>query len=283
MSIEDIIAKILSARPELTREEVLKMIKDREESSGGFLTRESAALSLAADLGVTIKKFFKGELHIKDLVSGLNDVTVCGRVINVSPLRKFFRHDGSEGFKRSMDIADETGVIRVILWDEKAAFLNAENLIDRVIRVSHASVRRKTGGKLELNTGLRSRIEIDPEDLRSKDFPPIINFTKRICDLSSKEKEATVIGLIEQIHPVTTFRRQDGSEGKVRRIELSDSTGKVTLVLWDEKADSISEGHEGRYIMVMGAKTKERFDGKIEIHTGSRTRIITLKKPSGLR
>jgi len=282
MSLEDIIAKILSARPELTREEILKMIESREESSRGFLTRESAALSLAADLGVPIERAFRSKLLIKDLVSGLKNVTISGRVIHVSQLKKFFHPDGHEGFRRSMYIADKTGVIRVTLWDNKAVSLDAESLIDEVVRIFHASVRRRSGGRLELNAGLRSKIEIIPGDLEYDDYPPIISFTKKINELSGDGKKVTLIGLVERAYPPTTFKRQNGSEGKVRRVDLSDPTGKVMLVLWDNNADILSESHEGKYIMVIGAKIRERFNGKIELHTEEKTRILVLKrKPSG--
>jgi len=282
MSLEDIIAKILSARPELTREEILKMIKSREESSRGFLTRESAALSLAADLGVPVERVFRSKLLIKDIVSGLRDVTISGRVIHVSPLKKFFHSDGREGFRRSMYVADKTGVIRVTLWDDKAVSLDVEKIIDEVVKISHASVRRRAGGRLELSAGLKSKIEISPEDLRDEDYPPIIGFTKKISELSVDEKKVTLIGLVERAYPPTTFKRQNGNEGKVRRVVLSDPTGKVMLVLWDNNADILSENHEGKHIIVIGAKIMERFDGRIELHTKEKTRIIVLKKkPSG--
>jgi len=281
MSLEDIIARILSVKPELSREEILKMIERREEDSRGFLTRESAALSLAADLGVPIERVFESKMLIKDLVSGLRNVTVSGRVIYVSPLKKFFHQDGREGFRRSMYIADGSGVIRVVLWDDKAASLDAENLIDEVVRISHASVRRRAGGRLELSAGLKSKIEVNPKDLRDEDYPPIVGFTGKIGELLS-DGEVTFIGLIERAYSPTIFKRQNGSEGKVRRVDLSDSTGKIVLLLWDNNADILSEKDEGKYVMVVGAKIRRRFDGKLELHTKGKTRIILLKKkPSG--
>jgi replication factor A1 len=280
-SIEYIIARILSAKPELTREEILKMIEDRERRAGGFLTRESAALSLAAELGVTVEAKFKHDLNlqIKDLTSGLRNVTITGRVIYVSQLKKFRRKDGFEGVKRSIYIADNSGTMEAVLWDEKATSFNPEDLLGKVVRLSHFSVKRKAGGRLELSANLKSRIEINPANIRDRDYPPLTSFTRRISDLpSSVDKAVNVFGLIEKVYPPTIFKRQNGGEGKVRRVEISDGSGKVSLVLWDNDADLISEDHVGRNVVAFKVKVKERFDGRIELHTRNQvSEVIILK------
>jgi len=285
MTFEDIISRILSERPELTRKKVLELIEAKERNARGFLTRESAALSLAADLGVAMDEtYFRRELQIKDLVSGLGNVTVSGRVIYVSPLKRFTRPDGREGARRSIHIADKTGMIKAILWDDKALSPDLECLLDKIIRLSHVSVKRKRGGRLELNVGSRGKIEIEPKDLKNEDYPPLTKFTKKISEITSDEKDVSVIGLIKQVYPLVTFKRQDGSEGKVRRVKLEDETGEVILVLWDDKADLISEDHVGKYVMLTKVKIKQRFDGWIELQTKDRTEISFLeKKPSGFR
>jgi replication factor A1 len=283
MRLEDIIRKILLAKPELTREEVLKMIELKEKSAKGFLTRESAALSLAAEFGVAIEETsFRRGVQIKDLVSGLKDVTITGRVIHVSPTKKFIRQNGSEGAKRVIHVADKTGVVRVAIWDEEALALEPKHILDRLVRLRHASVKRKAGGKIELNIGSKGEIEIDPEDLKEEDYPPLTSFIGTLDKITGNEKNIDIIGLVSQVYPIITFKRQDGGEGKVRRVEIKNHTGKITLVLWDENADAISEEHIGRHILVLGAGVKKRFDGRLELHTKNQTEIIHLtKKPSG--
>lgn len=281
-SLEDIINRILSVKPELTRDEILKLIRDRERSAKGFLTLESAALSLAADLGIDFKVDFKRDLKIKDLIPGLSNVTVSGRVIYVDPLKSFLSSEGSEGFKRVIYLADNTGFVRATLWNEKA-FLIDNDAIDEIVRLSHVSVKRKSGGRIELNAGLKSEIEVSPRDLNEEDYPPITSFTEKIGEISIRNKFVNVIGFIEQIYPLSIFKRQNG-EGKVRRVEISDDSGRVLAVLWDDNANALSEEHIGRYVMLLKMRVKERFDGKIEIHSGSQTRILLLKKkPSGFR
>lgn len=282
MALEDIISKILSARPELTREKILEMIEARERSARGFLTKESAALSLAADLGIPVEFPFKSEMQIGSLVSGLKDVTVTGRIIYVSPLRKFMRWDGREGARRSIYIADKTGMIRVNLWDDKAKTPNWDILVDKIVRLSHVSVKHGSGGKIELNVGLRSKMEIEPDDLRFGDYPPLTRFIHMIDEITGNERIVDVVGLIEQIYSITTFKRQNGSDGRVRRVELRGHNGRIMLVLWDEHANVLSEDHLGKYVILLGLNVRRRFDGRLELHSRSQTKIMFLSgKPSG--
>ncbi len=283
MMLEEIIRKILSAKPELTYEEVLKMIELKEKKARGFLTRESAALSLAVELGVAAgETSFRREMQIKDLVSGLNDVTITGRVINVSQIKKFIRQNGGEGAKRSIHIADRTGIAKVILWDEKALVSEPGRILDRLVRLRHASVKRRAGGKLELNVGSKGEMEIDPEDLREEDYPPLISFTEKAGKIAGNERNVSIIGIVKQAYPIITFRREDGCEGKVRRVKIKNHTGEVTLVLWDENADAISEDQIGRHVAVLAVDARKRFDERVELHTKNKTVIVLLtKRPSG--
>lgn len=278
-TLEDIIDKILSARPELTREEVLRAINEREKRAKGFLTRESAALSLAADLGIAIESGFRYDMRIRDLVSGLNNVTVAGRVIYVSALKRLRRDGEKEIVNRAVHIADGTGVARVTLWGDKAISFNPEDFINRIVRFYHLSTRRKSGGRIELSAGLKSRIEINPEGVRDEDYPSLTSFTKKICELKlNKGKIIDVLGVVERVYPITTFKRQDRGEGRVRRVEVADGTGKAILVLWDEFADLILDDHVGKNVILFKVRVKERFDGSIELHTKDRTEIVIVKE-----
>lgn len=283
--LEQIIAKILSVRPDLSREDIMRMVEEKERLARGFLTKESAALALAAEMGIHVEPETRYELRIKDLVSGLRDVTVTGRAIYVSQPKKFSRPDGGEGIKRILHIADNTGVIRVILWGDMAVSMRPESIIDRIVRISHLSVRRRAGGGLELRASSRSTIEINPADTRPEDYPPITLFMKSIGELPQhRDKIVSVLGLIEHVYPVTTFKREGGAEGRVRRAELLDGAGRAMLVLWNEHADNLQENHAGKYVLAFGVRVKERFDGRLELHSRSGTQIVvTERRPSGFR
>ena len=60
---------------------------------------------------------------INDLAEGDRDVSIVGRVLSMGEPTQFTKSDGSSGIVRSMEIADDTGMIRASLWDDQANLL----------------------------------------------------------------------------------------------------------------------------------------------------------------
>ena len=121
MGLDEIINQILTARPDIKREEIIQMIKAKKQGAANFLTDETAARIVATDMGIEIaKKAPRLKIQIKDLISGLNDVSLSGQVMSVYPPKTFKRRDWTEGKLASILVSDKTGTLRVILWDNKA-------------------------------------------------------------------------------------------------------------------------------------------------------------------
>jgi replication factor A1 len=280
--LENLIQKILASHKNLTREEVTSMIDGKVDEARGFLTRESAARAVAVELGAELSDFiFKRRVSVSDLVSGLGNVTVVGRVIFVSPVQVFTRSNGQEGRLRRVFIADKTGELGVLLWDDKVEMLEKESLIGKLIRFSHGYVRVGYYGKLELNIGSRGNIDIEPSDINENDFPPLKSYTKPIAEI--KEEEAVnTFGVLKQIFPASTFSREDGSEGQVRRLELGDDSGRITAVLWNNKVEELANVEVGCYLQFYQAKARQSIGGGVELHVDSSVgTAILVEKPVG--
>lgn len=278
MSLEEIVRRILSSHPDLTRAEVLTKVEKKEREAKGFLTNESAARAVAAELGVECSKVaLKRRISIGHLVSGLGDVTVTGRVILVKPLQKFIRLDGSEGKVRRLSLTDKTGEMNVVLWDDKAEAPAMEDLTGRIVKFSHGYVRRGFRGGLELNMGSRGNVEIAP-DFSEDEFPPLTSFFKKIGQVTGEERTVNVLGVAGRIYPVSTFKRNDGSEGKVRRLDLKDESDGITVVLWNRKVDELAEIESGRRLEIFRGRVRESPDGALELHVGSSTDTAILSR-----
>ena len=161
MSLEEIVERILSSRSDLKRKEVLEMIEKKKREAGDFLTDETVARIVASELGVeSRKKPLRLEIQIQDLVSGLNDVTVTGKVVAIYPPKKFTRRDWTEGKLASLLVSDKSGTLRVVLWDDKVDFVERGKIQrEQKIRISHRYVREGWNG-MELHVGKRGSIEV---------------------------------------------------------------------------------------------------------------------------
>jgi len=285
MSADEIIRKILSYRKDLTRDEIRELINRKIRESRGFLTVESAARAVAAELGLEISGFSLAKgTAIRDIISGLNNVTTAGRVLYVNSTRVFTKSSGESGKMRSLYIADKTGILRVIVWGEKADMLEPSEILGKIIKISHGYAREGYNGNIELNVGLRGKIEVSPPDISEEDFPPLHKFLRRINQIGDSEVRVNILGVVTEIFPVNTFTREDNTSGKVRRIRMDDGTGKIKVVLWNNKVDELSDLKVGDHIEIFRAKVRRDLNGNPEIHVdGSVEATILSNLPSGLR
>jgi len=285
MPVDEIIDRILSSRRELTRRMILQLIDSKIKESKGFLTVESAARAVAAELGLEITRvsLMKGT-SIRNLVSGLGNVTIVGRILHVNPPRTFTRSNGEEGKMRSLYIADKTGILRVVIWGEKAELLGSSETIGKIVRFSHGYVRKGYNGRLELNIGLKGNIEVSPPDISEEEFPSINRFYKKIKQITKPETRVNTFGRVMKISPINTFTREGGVSGKVRRIEIRDQTGRITVVLWNSKVDELGDLEIGKYLEIFGAKVRKDLNDRLELHVDGSVDVTVLSNlPSGFK
>ena len=255
----------------------MRMIEEKKASAEGFFTEESAARMVASDLAVEIPtKLLQPRLEIKNLISGLNDVTVTGRVIIVYPPQTFARQDMTEGKVAHLLIADRSETLKVVLWDEKASIIeNKEITQGQIAKFSHGYTRKGIDGKLELHLGSRAEIQTQLEG-DEEAYPQVAQFLKKIGEITKKDKKINTVGIIQQIHPPSTFQRKDGTNGKVRRLQIEDDTGRITTVFWNQKVDELGDIKRGNYIQIMDAAVKDGLDSQVELHVKSKTQIQIL-------
>ena len=64
----------------------------------------------------------------------------------------------------------------------------------------------------------------------------------QIQDLVSGLNDVTVTGQVVAIHPPKNFTRRDWTEGKLASLLVSDKSGTLRVVLWDDKVDLVERG-----------------------------------------
>jgi len=91
-----------------------------------------------------------------------------------------------------------------------------------------------------------------------------------IKDVMSGMKSVNVAGRIFRITNINSFKRKDGSDGKVVNIFIGDNTGVAKLVLWDKQTELVSEKivDINHAIQISNAMAKENTFGDIEISIG---------------
>ena len=284
MSFNEVIEQILSSRPALTRGEVLKMIEKKKRDAMGFFTNEVAARLVALELGLEIRhEPFQSEALVRDLVSGLRDVTVTGRVIAVYPTKTFMRSDWTEGRVAHLLIAGKTGTLKVVLWDKKASLIEAGNVEqEQIVRVSHGYVREGRSGKLELHVGLRGSIQTLPSDALENEHASINDFneeTKKVAEVKEEDGPITVEGTVVTTPITRDVVTSRGETIAVSSFELEDDTGKIRVSAWRTLVNIVKNLTPGTWIKIKNVYVRKGFSDQLELTSRMLTSIEIQSKP----
>lgn len=276
MTAEKIIEQILVTHPEISREQILERLDREKRKTGSFISDDVILRMIAAEFGVEVSKEAQTPtISIRDLVPGLNDVTVVGRVVAVFPSKTFKAN--KSGKVASLLIADENSILRIVLWNDKTEVIESGKVkVGQMTRFSHGYTKEDYSGRVELHLGDRSEIEINPKDVEAKDYPTISKFTTKIGEVSQtlKNKKVNVRGTVKQLFPASTFERRDSSSGKVMRFIFADETGKIPVVVWNKKVDELEETlRKGVKLQLVNARAKKTISRGLEIHVNSQTYV----------
>ncbi|MGB9928959.1 MAG: replication factor A [Methanosarcina sp.] len=210
---------------------------------------------------------------IKDIKDGMGDLNLAGKVLEISEIRTFQKKDGNSGKVGNLLLGDNTGTIRVTLWDEKSDFLNQIEYGDSIELINAYARENAFTQKIELQIGNRSIIRKSEKKIEyQEEFTPI-------AEIEPDMNNINVSGKVLDIAEVRTFEKKDGSAGRVGNLTLGDSTGKIRLTLWDEKTDFLDEIDFDETIEVLHAYSKQNaFSQQIELNMGSRGIIQKTEK-----
>ena len=278
MSTQDIIKKILALKPNLTEEAVRELIEQERAKAAGLLTEEAAAHLVSSNMGINgAGERIEAKLKIGDLTPGLSDVSLTGRVVHVFPPRTFERDNNKQGKVLRMIIGDKTGTVVLVFWDDKADHVIASKLKPgKIVRLLHGYSRERRGN-IEVNVGNRGQLFMEPMDAIQEDFPSLDEIYMTPADVHS-EGMTHLEGVVMDNSPVSTFNRQDGSEGKVGRLVLEEGGARINLVLWDDRVEEFGEIERGTRIRVISGNVRTSNQGSPEVHVGWDTAIQIIKK-----
>lgn len=112
--LEELIEKIISSSG-LQKEEVLERIEAKKAEMANLISDEGAAYMIAKDMG-----FSKDQerLKIENILPGMQNAEIIGKITGMSQPKEFSTEHG-KGRVQNLFIADETGSIRISLWNDE--------------------------------------------------------------------------------------------------------------------------------------------------------------------
>ncbi len=219
----------------MTREEFERRTEQKMESCAGLIDETTASLLVVTDCG---------REHIK--ISGLRArsslFSFYGKIVETGEPRIFDREDDEKGCVSKITLRDETGDVRIVLWDEKAMLVN-EVAIGEVLEV----IGRHSP---------KNRYEIIALALRKVDFD--IN-----CEIGAGKIEDEVTDLdvvIISISPVRTYTKRDGTIAEMQNLLVGSVEGTARLAVWNPS--QIEEMEAGMTVRFSNVRLQDRGQGR---------------------
>ncbi|WP_456372732.1 OB-fold nucleic acid binding domain-containing protein [Methanocaldococcus sp.] len=206
----------------------------------------------------------KESYKINELVPGIT-ATFEGEVISSLPIKEFKRPDGSVGRLKSFIVKDETGSIRVTLWDD---------LTD--IDVERGDYVRVRG---YIRKGYYSGLECNANDVEIlKKGEKVESKEVDIKDLINYENElVTVKGRIMAMGSKKSVDL-NGDIVKVQEILLDNGTGRVKISFWGGKTVLLENVKEGDLVKITNCRVRTYYDRegnkRSELLATSDTKVI---------
>lgn len=246
----------------LNRKEIQDLVTEKKEELKGLISEEGALFIIAKELGVDVKsenRELMGDLdiNITDITKDMKNVTLVGRIKDILRVFKFDKKEGEKGSVGSFILNDNTGDIRVVLWDDDVAIFQDPNFVkDEIVKVVNAYPKIGRDGNLEIHIGRLGKVLIAPEDVDYKKYPKIKDEVIPIEDINSSQLSVSVEGKIMSISPTREFTRRNGDLGKVCNILIRDNSDKIRINFWNDDVNKLKDYEVGDVIFVKNAKPR---------------------------
>ena len=237
----------------LMKEDVEKKVEEKREKLSGLISKEGAAQVVASELGIS---FESEKLMIDELLPGMRNVNLVGKVINLTPVRTFKTKRGDESKVTNLWVADDTSNIKVVLWDTNyIALIEKGEIKDgSVVEISNASMRDS-----ELHLGSFSEIKLSNETFENVKTEKIVK-EKSISDFKISENIGVRAFIVQAFEPrffnvCPECKKKIIPEGEdfvcnahgkvipekraILNLVIDDGTESIRSVLFHEKISSI--------------------------------------------
>jgi len=177
-SVEELYKKLLDLG--LSEEELEKKVKNKVEEYGGFMSKQGVLFIIARENGLDVRSpdiddYIYDELEeeidyneftidISDLREGMSNIVLLGKVLSAQKIREFVRKDESIGKVCSFLLGDPTGIVKIVLWDERVENVNQEYFKpNELVRVIGGYSKLGQKESLEVHLGRKGTLILSPE------------------------------------------------------------------------------------------------------------------------
>ena len=203
---------------------------------------------------------------IKEITKAHKNIHLIGIVKEVFPSSTFTRQDLSTGKVLRFTLADSTGEVAVVVWNEKAEELEPYLKRNVKLQLVNAKVKATSSGGFEVHVDASTYVDISAEAAQ----------LTKIASLNADLNSVNVEGEISTAPLCKEVTTSKGETVKLAAFELKDDTGTVRVSAWRKHAEAVNSLRVGDRVRLTNAYVKKGFEDKIELSTRNATSITGL-------
>jgi len=270
----------------LSKTEIQSLVEEKKEELKGLISDEGALFVIAKELGVEVsgenqELLNEIELNISDITLNMKNIVLVGRIKDIFNLNSFKKSNGEVGYVGAFKLHDNTGDIRIVLWDDQVNVLKDERFEkNEIVKILNGNAKQGRYGGIEIHIGRFSKIVLAPEDVDYKKYPKIKEEFKLINEINENLGSISIEGKVMNRSPVREFTRKDGQNGKVCSLTVRDSSGKTRISFWNDDIDKTEKIDIGDFISLSSLNPRKSnfIEGQIDLHATSWTQITKKDK-----
>ena len=186
------------------KEELSKLISEKVNELSGLISDEGAIYIIANELGVRLDserpKKEANLVKIEEVTEPKTPVSLVCKVIRKYDRVSFSSKNGGEGSVQSILVGDESGIIRIVFWNDKTEILDNVHEGD-VLKIINAYTKENNNSeRIEIHYGQYSDVEVNPKGLKVelKEFVPqgAEATEKKISEIVEGDRNVAVSGIV---------------------------------------------------------------------------------------
>lgn len=295
----DEIAVAITEKAGLKRDEIDRKVDDKLMQLSGLISREGAAHIIANELRIRLFEDFAKKIKINRLVPGMGNVGFSGKVVKLYGVREF-KTDKREGKVATLLLGDDSGTIRLVLWDTNhiAEVESGKVTEGGVIRIENAYVKENNGWP-EVHLSNRGKIITGITDDIGEVRSGSSKQTKKIAELKEGdylEIMGTIVQVFEPkfynscpeckrrinfengIYTCAVHGNVQKKDSRILSFYLDDGSSNIRVVAFGDVADiflksenfeQIKEDISGMQVRVNGKAIMNNYSGGVEFRANS--------------
>lgn len=271
-NIEDIYQALINAG--IDEEIINSQINEKYNEFQGFMSKQAILFLIAKEYGLDIVSSNSDEItqyeidyndfaiSISNVTETMSNIVITGRILRNFGTKNFVRKDGTPGIVGSFIIGDNSGTIKIVLWDDQAKIMEKEYFhIGEIVQIIGGYSKVGINEKIEVHLSKTGKIILSPKKVELKNIPELEAFKdlevqgtislKRdsgmlIEELYAKEGFIKSITGIIQIEEFKEIIKNNGEETFLLKLILSDDTSSIRVLIWGmnaiESLKNLSDG-----------------------------------------